>query len=67
MKLETDPRPAPGACEGMAEVRQCVDTLDRPLVNLLAERQRYMDAAVRIKPHAAQCATRPVSRGWSPR
>jgi isochorismate pyruvate lyase len=33
----------------MAEVRQGVDALDRALVRLLAERQRYMDAAARIK------------------
>ena len=35
----------------MAEVRQGVDALDRALVALLAERQRYMDAAARIKPN----------------
>lgn len=34
----------------MAEVRAGVDALDRALVVLLAERQRYMDAAARIKP-----------------
>ncbi len=34
----------------MAEVRQGVDALDRALVALIAERQRYMDAAARIKP-----------------
>ncbi|MFN3668289.1 MAG: chorismate mutase [Brevundimonas sp.] len=45
-----DPRPAPEACVSMAEVRQGVDALDRALVVLLAERQRYMDAAARIKP-----------------
>ena len=33
----------------MAEVRRGVDALDRALVTLLAERQRYMDAAARIK------------------
>jgi isochorismate pyruvate lyase len=33
----------------MAEVRLGVDALDRQLVALLAERQRYMDAAARIK------------------
>ena len=33
----------------MAEVRIGVDALDRALVTLLAERQRYMDAAARIK------------------
>jgi isochorismate pyruvate lyase len=34
----------------MSEVRQGVDALDRLLVSVLAERQRYMDAAARIKP-----------------
>jgi isochorismate pyruvate lyase len=34
----------------MKDVRQGVDALDRQLVLLLAERQRYMDAAARIKP-----------------
>ena len=33
----------------MAEVRVGVDALDRALVTLLAERQRYMEAAARIK------------------
>ena len=44
------PRTAPEACRSMAEVRQGVDALDRALVGLLAERQRYMEAAARIKP-----------------
>ena len=43
-------RVAPEACLSMAEVRHGVDALDRALVVLLAERQRYMDAAARIKP-----------------
>jgi len=37
----------------MAQVRAGVDALDRALVALLAERQRYMDAAARIKPDRA--------------
>jgi isochorismate pyruvate lyase len=41
---------APEACQTMAEVRAGVDALDRELVALLAVRQRYMDAAARIKP-----------------
>ncbi|MFN3583066.1 chorismate mutase [Phenylobacterium sp.] len=49
MTLITEDRPAPAACTTMAEVRQGVDALDRQLVALLAERQRYMDAAARIK------------------
>ncbi len=44
-----DPRVAPEACASMAEVRVGVDALDRALVTLIAERQRYMDAAARIK------------------
>ncbi|WP_269716341.1 chorismate mutase [Caulobacter sp. NIBR2454] len=47
----TDPRPAPADCTTMADVRQGVDALDRALVLMLAERQRYMDAAARIKPN----------------
>lgn len=38
----------------MAEVRAGVDHLDRQLVALLAERQRYMDAAARIKPNRSE-------------
>ncbi len=45
-----DARVAPEACASMAEVRHGVDALDRALVVLLAERQRYMDAAARLKP-----------------
>ena len=45
-----DPRTAPEDCSSMFQVRQGVDALDRALVTLLAERQRYMDAAARIKP-----------------
>ena len=46
-----DERPAPEACETMIDVRKGVDAVDRALVTLLAERQRYMDAAARIKPN----------------
>jgi isochorismate pyruvate lyase len=49
-EVKIDPRTAPEACETMAQVRDGVDALDRALVVLLAERQRYMDAAARIKP-----------------
>ena len=50
MDFQTDPRPAPADCTTMTEVRQGVDAIDRLLVAVLAERQRYMDAAARIKP-----------------
>ena len=49
-EVRIDPRTAPEACTTMAEVRAGVDALDRALVGLMAERQRYMDAAARIKP-----------------
>lgn len=49
MSFSTDPRPAPADCTTMAEVRVGVDALDRLLVTVLAERQRYMGAAARIK------------------
>ncbi|MFI4964148.1 MAG: chorismate mutase [Caulobacterales bacterium] len=49
MDFSTDPRPAPADCATMTEVRQGVDAIDRLLVAVLAERQRYMDAAARIK------------------
>lgn len=42
-------RRRPADCVTMAEVRQGVDAIDRILVELLAERQGYMDAAARIK------------------
>ena len=48
--VAVDPRVDPAECQSMADVRQGVDALDRALVALLAERQRYMDAAARIKP-----------------
>ena len=48
--VAVDPRVDPSECQSMAEVRQGVDALDRALVTLLAERQRYMNAAARIKP-----------------
>jgi isochorismate pyruvate lyase len=50
MDFSTDPRPLPADCTTMSEVREGVDALDRLLVSVLAERQRYMDAAARIKP-----------------
>ena len=51
MKIVVDERPLPADCETMLDVRKGVDALDRALVLMLAERQRYMDAAARIKPH----------------
>jgi isochorismate pyruvate lyase len=53
MNFSTDQRPSPADCMTMAQVRQGVDALDRLLVTVLAERQRYMDAAARIKPDRA--------------
>lgn len=48
--IEVGERLVPGDCQTMLDVRQGVDALDRALVALLAERQRYMEAAARIKP-----------------
>ncbi len=44
-------RPDPARVETMAEVRAAVDSIDRALVALLAERMRFMAAAARIKAH----------------
>ena len=40
----------PADCTTMAEVRQGVDDVDRRIVELLARRFGYLDAAARIKP-----------------
>lgn len=40
---------APADCNNMAEVRAGVDAVDAELVQLLARRFGYMDAAARIK------------------
>lgn len=48
--VAVDARVDPSDCQSMLEVRQGVDALDRALVALVAERQRYMEAAARIKP-----------------
>ncbi len=42
----------PEDCVAMEEVRAEIDRLDRILVALMAERQRYIEAAGRIKPRA---------------
>ena len=47
--LTVDEHLAPADCQTMADVRQGVDALDRALVQLLTERQGFMDAAARIK------------------
>jgi isochorismate pyruvate lyase len=43
-------RVKPADCATMAEVRHGVDGLDAEIVERLAERFRYMEAAARIKP-----------------
>ncbi|TPE61007.1 chorismate mutase [Sandaracinobacter neustonicus] len=55
-------RIAPEACASMAEVRAGVDSLDRELVALLAERFRFMNAAARIKPDRAMVRDEPRKR-----
>ncbi len=39
----------PGSCKSMAQVREGVDAIDRALLELLATRFGYMQAAARIK------------------
>lgn len=49
-QYSSDPRRnASPECQNMEEVRYEVDRLDRLLVQLVKERQDYMDAAARIK------------------
>jgi isochorismate pyruvate lyase len=48
--VSIDPRTPPEDCSHMDQVREGVDAVDRAMVTLLAERQRYMEAAARIKP-----------------
>lgn len=43
----------PQDCATMLDVRQGVDEIDRLLVQIIARRQGYMDAAARIKPDRA--------------
>jgi isochorismate pyruvate lyase len=43
----------PDECETMAEVRAGVDDVDRRIVDLIARRFAFMDAAARIKPDRA--------------
>ena len=42
-------RKSASACTDMADIRYEIDRLDRILVQLLAERQKYIEAAGRIK------------------
>jgi isochorismate pyruvate lyase len=41
-------------CLNMADLRAGIDHLDRLLVKLLSERQRYIERAAEIKAHAAE-------------
>jgi isochorismate pyruvate lyase len=45
----TNPNLKPAECRAMPELRQQIDRLDRDLVTLLAERQRYIERAAQIK------------------
>ena len=42
--------PEPEDCQTMTEVRAGIDAIDRQVVELIARRFRFMDAAARIKP-----------------
>lgn len=39
----------PGRCKNMTELRAEIDRIDRALVKLLSERQRYIERAAEIK------------------
>lgn len=41
-------------CRNMGDIRAGVDALDRALVALVLERQRYMEQAARIKQHRGE-------------
>ena len=43
---------APSDCRDMTDLRAEIDRIDRALVALLAERARYIDRAIQIKPQA---------------
>jgi len=47
-----DPKTPSRDCKEMDEVRAEIDRLDRILVSVIAERQRYIEAAGRIKMRA---------------
>src|SRR5437016_3216490 len=49
----------PDECETMAEVRAGVDDVDRRIVDLIARRFAFMDAAARIKPDRASVRDEP--------
>jgi isochorismate pyruvate lyase len=48
-KQDANPPRCPGACRTMPEVRAEIDRIDRALVALVAERQRYVERAGEIK------------------
>ena len=45
--------PDPEQCQTMTEVRAGIDEIDQRMVELVARRFRFMDAAARIKPDRA--------------
>jgi isochorismate pyruvate lyase len=49
MTTKDAPDRPPGRCENMAEIRSEIDRIDRVLVKLLSERQRYIERAAEIK------------------
>ena len=46
----------PEECKSMAELRAAIDQLDQELIDLLAQRARYIDRAVELKPAEAMPA-----------
>lgn len=52
-------RPAPESIETMADLRVCIDEIDRALVALLAERERFTDRAPDLKAREGIAARAP--------
>lgn len=48
-KPTVPPAPTPGECATLADIRCEIDRLDRALVALLAQRQRFIELAAEIK------------------
>ena len=61
MTITDMPGRPPGRCENMAEVPGEIDRIDRVLVKLLSERQRYIERAAEI--NSDRGAVREEDRG----
>ncbi|WP_442113746.1 isochorismate lyase [Pseudomonas sp. NUPR-001] len=46
----------PDACEGLADIRVAIDTLDHQIIELMRQRMAYVKAAARFKPTESSIA-----------